>query len=151
MTRFLKLCEQFDPTRSGDIHDLISFLKRHNINASLVSGGQLGAKSNQLTIDIGDKVVYLTVMEPEEEAESIDASTGTYEVDNEVKNLANTASKGPAGLVGKMFGTAPQQAKSAVKERGRLNAQAVDAYRKGTQRIQKGLAKVKQSTMDRSY
>jgi len=146
MTRFLKLCEQFDPTRSGDIHDLISFLKGHNINASLVSGGQLGAKSNQLTIDIGDKVVYLTVMEPEEEAESIDASTGTYEIDKEVTNLANSA-KGLTGLLN----LPAQRAKSAVKDRGRLSSQAVDAYKNGTMRIQKGLAKVKQAGLDRSY
>lgn len=149
MSRFLKLCEQFDPTRSGDIHDLISFLKGHGVHANLISGGRPAEQSNQISIPIDGKMIYLTVMEPEEEAESINASTGSYDIDNEVTNLADTAAK-LGGKLGGMLGAAPQQAKAAVKERGRLSAQAVNAYKTGTQRIKQGLANMKKTAAIKS-
>jgi hypothetical protein len=45
--------------------------------------------------------------------------------------------------MGKAVGTSAQKAKSAVKERGRVAGQAVDAYKKGTKRIQNGLKMTK--------
>lgn len=86
-----------------------------------------------------------------EEDESINAGTGTYEVDKEVEGLANKAASGLKGMAGKLIGTSAQKAKSATKERARLAGQAVDAYKKGTERIKKGLQAVKQSTQQRTY
>jgi hypothetical protein len=86
-----------------------------------------------------------------EEDESINATTGTYEVDKEVEGLAGKASGGLKGLAGKLFGTSAQKAKSAVKERQNLANQAVDAYRKGSVRIKKGLQSVKQTATGRTY
>jgi hypothetical protein len=86
-----------------------------------------------------------------EEDETINAGTGTYEVDKEVEGLAGKASGGLRGLLGKLFGTSAQKAKAAVKERQGLAAQAVDAYKKGSERIRKGLQAVKQSAVGRIY
>jgi hypothetical protein len=86
-----------------------------------------------------------------EEDESINASTGTYEVDQEVEKLGSKAASGLKGVAGKIFGTSAQKAKAATKERGKVAGQAVDAYRKGTERIKKGLDAVKRSAINRTY
>jgi hypothetical protein len=55
------------------------------------------------------------------------------------------------GVAGKLFGTKAQRAKAAVKERENLAGQAVDAYKKGSERIKKGLEAVKQSRIRPTY
>lgn len=104
-----------------------------------------------LYIDTGEKTIAVTISPNEEEAESINAGTGTYEVDQEVENLGNKANSGLRGLAAKAWGTPAQKAKTAVKERQRVAGQAVDAYAKGTERIKKGLNAVKQSTLRPTY
>lgn len=146
MKKFLDLCEEFDPQNTEKpLWKLIDFLKSKDIPVSLVRG------TDTVYIDTGSGVVAVTVSNAEEEAESINASTGTYEIDNEVNNLASTASSGLKGLAAGILRTPAQKAKSAVKERGRLAGQAVDAYKKGTERIKKGLQAVKQSTIRPTY
>jgi len=146
MSRFLNLCEEFDPQNNENPKwALIDFLKSKGIQVSAVKS------TDMLYIDTGTQVVAVTVSIPDEEAESINASTGTYEVDKEVESLGAKANSGLKGLAARALGTAPQKAKSAVKKRQRIAAQAVDAYDKGTQRIEKGIQKIKQSGLRPTY
>jgi len=146
MSKFLNLIEEFDPENSGDPKwELIDFLKSKGIDVSLVRD------TDMLYIDTGSKTIAVNISQAEEEAESINAGTGTYEVDNEVEKLGNKAMSGMGGMMGKMFGTSAQKAKSAVKQRQQVAGQAVDAYNKGTDRIKKGLQAVKQSAIKRTY
>lgn len=146
MSKFLNLCEEFDPQNTEDPKwKLIDFLKSKGVNVSLVRD------TDMIYIDTGSDTIAVNVSIPEEEAESINASTGTYEVDKEVENLGNKANSGLTGLAAKAWGTPAQQAKSAVKQRQQVAGQAVDAYKKGTERIQKGLQAVKQSALSRTY
>lgn len=146
MSKFLNLIEEFDPENNGDPKwELIDFLKSKGINVSLVRD------TDMLYIDTGSKTIAVNISQAEEEAESINAGTGTYEVDNEVEKLGNKAMSGVGGMVGKMFGTSAQKAKSAVKQRQQVAGQAVDAYQKGTDRIKQGLQAVKQSAIKSTY
>ena len=145
MPKFLDLCEQFDPQNTEDPKwKLIDFLKSKGIHVSLVR------VTDMLYIDIGTDTIAVTISDVEED-ESINASTGTYEVDQEVENLGNKANSGLRGLAAKAWGTPAQKAKTAVKERQQVAGQAVDAYKKGTQRIQKGLQAIKQSRIQPTY
>ena len=146
MSKFLNLLEEFNPENNGDPKwELIDFLKSKGIKVSLVRD------TDMVYIDTGSKTIAVNVSQAEEEAESINASTGTYEVDKEVEKLGDKAMSGMGGLMGKMFGTSAQKAKTAVKQRQQVAGQAVDAYSKGTERIKKGLQAVKQSTIGKTY
>lgn len=146
MHKFIDLCEEFDPQNSEKpLWKLIDFLKSKEVPVSLVRG------TDMLYIDTGHGIVSVTVSDAEEEAENINASTGTYEVDKEVEELGNKASSGLKGLAAKAWGTPAQKAKTAVKQRQQIAGQAVDAYNKGTERIKKGLQAVKQSALARTY
>jgi hypothetical protein len=146
MKKFLNLCEQFDPQNTEDPKwKLIDFLKSRGVNVSMVRG------TDMLYIDTGETTIAVNVSIPEEEAESINAGTGTYEIDKEVENLGNKANSGLKGMAAKMWGTPAQKAKTAVRQRQRVAGQAVDAYSKGTERIKKGLQSVKQSTIRPTY
>jgi hypothetical protein len=146
MNKFLTLIEEFDPRNTGDPKwKLIDFLKSKGINVSLVRD------TDMVYIDTGEDTIAINVSQPEEEAESINAGTGTYEVDQEVENLGNKANSGLRGLAAKAWGTPAQKAKTAVKQRQQVAGQAVDAYKKGTERIQKGLQSVKRSQINPTY
>ena len=128
-SKFLEILEQYDPANEQKMEDAFK--------AKML----LHEKKKRLR-----KKKY-----GEEDLESIDAGTGTYEIDKEVEGLAGKASGGLLGLAAKFFGTSAQKAKAAVKERKGLVGQAVDAYRKGSVRIKKGLQAVKQSAVGRTY
>jgi hypothetical protein len=145
MDKFLKLCEEFDPINNGNPKlDLMDFLRSKGVNVSSVRD------TDMLYIDIGEDVVAITVSMPEED-EQINAGTGTYEVDAEVEKLGNKAAKGLTGLMAKGLGTSAQKAKQAVKKREKVAADAVGAYEKGTDRIRKGLQKVKSAASNVGY
>lgn len=148
MSKFLSLVEQFDPQNTEDPKwELIDFLKSKGVHV------RLDKLSGRIMIDTGSREIAVSVssIDNEEEAENIDASTGTYMVDQEVEKLGSKASGGMAGLAGKLFGTSAQKAKAAVKKRQNIAGKAVDAYDKGTQRIEKGLQAVKKSAIGRTY
>lgn len=135
MKKFLNLCEEFDPKNTTDPKwELIDFLKSKGINVSIIRNTDI------ITIDTGTKVISVTVSNNEEEAESIDAGTGNYQVDREVEKLSNTASSGLKGLAAKGIGTAAQKAKTAVKNRQRVAGKAVQTYEKNTKDLESALA-----------
>ncbi len=146
MSKFLNLIEEFDPQNNGDPKwELIDFLKSKGVNVSLVRD------TDMLYIDTGSKTIAVNISQAEEESESINASTGTYEVDKEVESLGNKANSGLTGLAAKAWGTPAQKAKTAVKQRQQVAGQAVDAYKKGTERIQKGLQAIKRTPINSTY
>ena len=145
MSEFLNLIEQFDPTNSDPKWDLIDFLKSKGIKASLVRN------TDMVYIDTGEKTIAVNVSQNEEEAESINAGTGTYEIDKEVEGLSDKANSGLKGMAAKVWGSPAQKAKTAVKQRQAIAGQAVDAYTKGTERIRKGVNAVKQSMIRPTY
>ena len=146
MSKFLNLCEEFDPKNTEDPKwKLIDFLKSKGINVSLVRN------TDMLYIDTGTDTIAVHIDSSDEDAESINAGVGTYEVDQEVEKLGDKANSGLSGLIAKGFGTAAQKAKTAVKKRQQVAKQAVDAYDKGTQRIEQGLKKIKTTAIRPKY
>jgi hypothetical protein len=156
MSKFLTILEEHDPSNQSKMDAAFQakfFLYEQEVPFS--SEGSkiiLHTEKGDIFMEvIGIKPRQQEVQADAEEDESINASTGTYEIDKEVEGLAGKAESGLKGLAGKMFGTKAQKAKSAVKERQNLAGQAVDAYKKGSDRIKKGLQAVKKSAIARTY
>ena len=146
MSKFLNLLEEFDPRNSGTPKwDLIDFLKSKGIKVSVIRD------TDMLYIDTGHSTIAITVSDTDEDVESINAGTGAYEIDGEVEKLGAKANSGLSGMAAKMWGTPAQKAKAAVKKRQNVAKQAVDAYDKGTKRIEQGLRAVKSSAIKTNY
>ncbi len=138
MKKFLSLLEELDPTNQDNPKwDLIDFLKSKGVNVSPVQG------TDMIYIDTGSKNIAVSISPAEEEAESVDAGYGDYNVNSEVENLASKAEGGLKGLAGKVFGSAAQQAAGAIKKRQQVARQAVGAYDRKTQKLKQDLANVK--------
>lgn len=152
MSKFLTILEEHDPSNQSKMD--AAFQAKFFLYEQEVPFSSEGSKII-LHTEKGDIILEAIGMRSRqadaEEDESINADTGTYEIDKEVEGLAGKASSGLKGLAGKMFGTKAQKAKSAVKERENLAGQAVDAYKKGSERIKKGLQAVKRSAVGRVY
>lgn len=151
MSKFLDILEEYDPANEEKMDAALKvkmFLHENKI--------PFNSKGNKIAIHTDDGYVVLEAKSFKkkkygEEDESINAGTGTYEVDKEVEGLADKAASGMKGAMGKLFGTKAQRAKSAVKERENLAGQAVDAYKKGSERIKKGIQAVKRSRIQPTY
>jgi len=142
MSKFLSILEQYDPENTGDPKwELIDFLKSKGVPVSMVKG------TDMVYIDTGRKTIAVTISNNEEEAESINAGTGTYEVDKEVEKLGNTAASGMKGLAARGFGTAAQKAKQAMKKRQTLAGQAVKTYEDSTKNLEKSLQQAKRQNV----
>jgi uncharacterized protein YjbJ (UPF0337 family) len=137
MKKFLSLLEELDPTNQGNPKwELLDFLKSKGVNVSGVKG------TDMLYIDTGERNIAITISN-EEDAESVDAGYGDYNVNAEVENLASKAEGGMKGLAGKVFGSSAQQAAGAIKKRQQVAKQAVGAYDRKTQKLKQDLANVK--------
>jgi len=153
MSKFLEILEQHDPANQSKMDTAFQakfFLYEAEVPFSS-KGSQIILHAEQGDIILEAVGMKARKVADAEEDESINASTGTYEVDQEVEKLGSKAASGLKGVAGKLFGTSAQKAKAATKERGRVAGQAVDAYRKGTERIKKGLDAVKRSAINRTY
>lgn len=65
MSKFLEICEEFDPNSNGDPKwELIDYLKSKGCHVSLVKG------TDMIYIDTGSKTIPVTVSQPEEEDEA---------------------------------------------------------------------------------
>ena len=145
MNRFLQLIETYDPQNADNINaawEAKNFL--NDLNVPFSSNGQ----EIRLHLEVGDVVMQVTGFEkrnaaPEEEAESIDAGYGDFNISSEVEKLANTASSGLKGQAAKLFGTSAQKAKGAVKKRQNVAKQAVDVYDRKTNQLQTDLRNVR--------
>jgi hypothetical protein len=153
MSKFLEILEQHDPANQSKMDAAFQakfFLYEQDVPFSS-KGSQIIIHAEQGDIILEAVGMKVKKVADAEEDESINASTGTYEVDQEVEKLGSKAASGLKGVAGKIFGTSAQKAKAATKERGKVAGQAVDAYRKGTERIKKGLDAVKRSAINRTY
>ena len=141
MSKFLNLLEEFDPENSTSPKwKLVDFLKSKGVNVSLVKG------TDMLYIDTGTDTIAVNIASNEEDAESVEAGYGDYDVNKEVEGLAGKAATGLKGVAGKLFGSTAQQAKTAVKQRQGVSKQAVDAYQRKTQQLQKDIQNVGKPT-----
>ena len=154
MSKFLQILEENDPTNQSKMD--AAFQAKFFLYENEIPFSSQGSKII-LHAEEGDIVLEAITIQPRqqiadaEEDESINAGVGEYSVGNEVEKLADKASSGLKGMAGKLFGTSAQKAKGAVKERQQVAGQAVDAYRKGTERLKKGLQAVKTTATQRSY
>jgi len=142
MSRFLSILEEYNPENTEDPKwDLIDFLKSKDVNV------RLDRLSGMIFVDTGSKEIPLQVsgMDNEEEAESIEAGTGTYKVDQEVEKLGNTAASGLKGVAGRMLGTSAQRAKQAMKKRQQLAGQAVKTYEDSTKELERSLQQARRA------
>jgi hypothetical protein len=155
MSKFLDLVEEYNPENSEfftDLHDFKSFLKGVGVKFGMSGDG------NFYIDDVENNKTYVLQLKgsegfnsEEEDAESINAGTGTYEIDKEVQKLADTASSGLKGMAARLFGTSAQAAKGAVAERQKLAKDAIQAYKKGSERIKKGLQAVNTNAINSTY
>jgi hypothetical protein len=146
MTKFLELCEEFDPSNNENPKwKLIDCLKEKGIPVSMVRD------TDMVYIDTGNGVVAVTVSNTEEEAESVNVGFGDYSVEKEVEGLANKASSGLKGMAGKMIGTSAQKAKSAVKKRQNVAKKAVGAYDQATNRLDRTISKMQKPVSTLTY
>jgi hypothetical protein len=137
MSKFLSLLESHDPENATSPKwKLIDFLKSKGVNVSLVKG------TDMVYIDTGEDTIAVNISSNEEDAESIEAGYGDYDVNKEVEGLAGKAAKGLKGVAGKLFGNTAQQAKTAVAQRQGVAKQAVGAYQRKTQQLQKDIQNV---------
>jgi hypothetical protein len=118
MSKFLTLVENYNPENStfvSDVHDLKMLLKSHGKKFGVSGDGvfYIDDAANEKTYVLEIKDVESS-NNAEEDVESINAGTGTYEIDKEVQNLANTASSGLKGFGARLFGTSAQQAKARL-------------------------------------
>lgn len=136
MKKFLTLLEEYDPENHGDPrYDLLEHLKSKGIDASK------DKKSGAIRIVCEGKSYSVKVeADAEEDAESVQAGYGDYDVNAEVEGLADKAQSGLKGIAGKVFGTDAQRAKGAIAKRAAVARQAVGVYDKKTQKLKQDLA-----------
>lgn len=143
MSKFLQLCEEFDP-QNEDL-SLVALEVADKLTSKGIPTKNKGpyllieCDGKNVIVEIKSSSPIQTGMEPEEEAENINAGFGTYDVEKAVQGLADTASSGVKGLAGKMFGTDASKAKSALKRRQKIAAKAINAYDQATNRLEKAL------------
>ena len=136
MNKFLELCEEYNPVQSESPKwKLIDFLKSKGVNVSLIKD------TDMLYIDTGESTIAVNVDEGhEEEAESVHADYGSYNVNDEVENLAAKAEKGLKGIGQRTFGNNAPQAKAALKKRANVAKKAVDVYNKKTKKLEQDVS-----------
>jgi hypothetical protein len=69
------------------------------------------------------------------------AATSKRNIDDAVGRIADKASSGVGGLVGKLVGASGQKAKKALKDREKVNRKAIPVYVKATKELEQALTK----------
>ena len=69
------------------------------------------------------------------------SATSKRNIDDAVGRIADKASSGVGGLVGKLVGTSGQKAKKAIKDREKVNKKAIPVYIKATKEIENALTR----------
>lgn len=149
MNKFLKLIEQSLPDEDKQLQYTVieKIVNIFSKTLKIVPGMSVSAEyPDRFIIDIeGDKIVFAIADMIDGEGDFIDedGEDVSYKVDQEVEKLAQKASSGARGLVGRAFGTAPQRALAARKERDNIAAQGVDVYRQMTKDISTAIQQAK--------
>lgn len=130
MSKFLELCEQFDPANNSNPKwDLVEFLKSKGIHVSAVRD------TNMLYIDTGEgeTAIAVEVVMPDEEEESERPDP----LDSEVEKMANNQNSPNS-----------PKAQAALRKRQVAKQKAVSAYDKETQKLDDEISKLnKQQTI----
>jgi len=149
MSKFLEILEQHDPANQSKMDAAFQakfFLYEQEVPFS-AKGSQIILHAEQGDIILEAVGMQARKVADAEEDESINASTGTYEVDKTVNDL-NSQSWLQTDV--KQLGN-KRKAGQAVKRRRALLPKALQAFDAGTKRIEKGLDAVKQSQIRRTY
>ena len=151
--QFIRLCENFDPSNedlSMTTMELSQFLNEKGIPTK--------DKGTYLMIEGGGKYIILEVLQAEsmvadneEEAESVNVGFGAYDVNQAVQELGDTAASGMKGFAARMYGTDAQNAKTAIKNRKKVAAKAVDAYNVATKRLEDALKQTQTNYVNVKY
>jgi hypothetical protein len=139
MSKFLEILEQHDPANQSKMDAAFQakfFLYEQEVPFSS-KGSQIILHAEQGDIILEAVGMQAREVADAEEDESINASTGTYEVDREVEKLGNKANSGLKGLAAKALGTAPQKAKSSVKKRNNVASKALRVYDDTTKNLER--------------
>lgn len=144
MSKFLEILEQHDPANQSKMDAAFQakfFLYEQEVPFSS-KGSQIILHAEQGDIILEAVGMQAREVADAEEDESINASTGTYEVDQEVEKLGNKANSGLKGLAAKALGTAPQKAKSSVKKRNNVASKALRVYDDTTKNLERQVSQV---------
>lgn len=149
MSKFLEILEQHDPANQSKMDAAFQakfFLYEQEVPFSS-KGSQIILHAEQGDIILEAVGMQAREVADAEEDESINASTGTYEVDKTVEDISNKPwLQTDVTQLGNK-----KRANAATKQRNQLLPKTIEAYNKGTERIKKGLAKVKSSEISRTY
>jgi hypothetical protein len=149
MSKFLEILEQHDPANQSKMDAAFQakfFLYEAEVPFSS-KGSQIILHAEQGDIILEAVGMQARKVADAEEDESINASTGTYEVDKTVNDLD---SQSWLQTDVKQLGN-KRKAGQAAKRRRALLPKVLQAYDAGTKRIEKGLDAVKQSAINRTY
>tara|TARA_R100000664_G_scaffold24372_1_gene34143 strand:+ start:683 stop:1096 length:414 start_codon:yes stop_codon:yes gene_type:complete len=128
MNKFLKLVEENRPGQDKYTIEL------RDSNGKVVDSFDMFGVSSPFDIFDSFKREYA----PDGSVEDQEVAMGSnkpYDVEKEVNKLANQAKGGVMGKIAGAMGTAPQEAKKAVKMRADLAKKAVDLYNQQTGKL----------------
>tara|TARA_R110002020_G_scaffold35897_1_gene108127 strand:- start:92 stop:505 length:414 start_codon:yes stop_codon:yes gene_type:complete len=127
MNKFLRLVEENRPGEDKYTVEL------KDVNGELIDSFEMWGTSSPFdNFDTFKREFGAPI--PAEDFE-VKAGEADYDINKAVTKLASTAKKGPMGMIAKMAGTAPQEAKAAVEERDKVAGKAVKKYQQHTDKI----------------
>jgi len=133
MSKFLKLVEENRPGEDKYTVEL------RDVNGEVIDSFEMfGTGSPFDNFDTFKREFGSPI--PVEDAEVVVGGEAEYDINKEVRRLAATAKKGLGGGLAKMAGTAPQKAKTAVKERDKAAGEAVKKFEQHTDKIKELLS-----------
>jgi hypothetical protein len=123
MSKFLRLCEEFDPDSiKSDSSPLISFLNSKGIHAEPVEG------TDMVYIYDGDHKFTLTISSNEEDNINVSTVPQTFELDKLISQLASSEKSGMTGMFSNYMSGA-SDAKKYLKDKDKLVKKAIPAMR----------------------
>jgi hypothetical protein len=128
MSKFLRLVEENRPGEDKYTVEL------RDVNGEIVDSFDMFGVGSPFEIFDSFKREYAPDI-PVEDQEVTMGNENPYNVDKEVNKLANQAKGGVMGKIAGAMGTAPQEAKKAVKMRSDLAKKAVELYKQQTGKL----------------
>ena len=147
MSKFLEQVDRADPTRSqykiGLLDHSGEVLKTVDVSgveaAWDIFDSITKVVAGELDFEADDGIDYGGGNPEVEDAENVVGGGDKFNIDSQVRGLASKAKK--LGIIGTGFGaTAPQKAKRSVQNRDKLDAAAIAAFDKRTDKIKDELA-----------
>jgi hypothetical protein len=150
MNKFLKLCEQFDPSNQ-DTQEAALWIKQVLSEAEIPFSGD--GDIIKIPTEYGVATLKVISFEKdseiggnsdiEEEDEQIQAGYGTINVMDRMRDMRDEYKK--KGVLGKVVNPTLRQATKIADEMDKLGKEMIPAGKKALERAKKDLAKIKQS------